>query len=86
MINNNSNGILVGLLVGCLIIALGGSTGASMNPARDLGPRLAFWLFFGRKDAKGDMQWWFAALNFVAPLLGGMAGAGIYQGTVNLFN
>ena len=52
---NGTTGVLVGLLVAAIIIALGGSTGASMNPSRDLGPRIAFWLVFGRKDEKGDM-------------------------------
>lgn len=78
-LTNVSIPILVGILITTLNGALGGSTGASMNPARDLGPRLAFWISYGRKE-KGDMQWWYAILNVVTPLIAGMAAAGFIKG------
>ncbi|PSC68501.1 plant MCA23-20 [Micractinium conductrix] len=37
-------GLLVGLLNTAAILSLGGTTGPALNPARDLGPRLAFHL------------------------------------------
>ena len=33
-----------GLLNGLMVLALGGGTGPALNPARDLGPRIAFHL------------------------------------------
>ncbi|MGE0594542.1 MAG: MIP/aquaporin family protein [Vicinamibacterales bacterium] len=61
------------LLVGCLVwgigLSLGGTTGYAINPARDLGPRLAHALL--PIAGKRDSDWGYAAIPVVGPLLGG---------------
>ena len=50
--------------------ALGGTTGYAMNPARDLSPRIAYWLC-PIKD-KRDADWGYSWIPVVGPLLGGL--------------
>jgi glycerol uptake facilitator len=73
-----SNGIASGLgpyLVGCLVwvigLSLGGTTGYAINPARDLGPRIAHAVL--PIAGKGDSDWGYAAI----PVLGPLAGASL---------
>lgn len=47
----------VGLLVWAIGMALGGPTGFAMNPARDLGPRMAFSLLPIKNKANNDWQY-----------------------------
>ncbi len=69
------------LAVGALVLAighsLGGTTGYAINPARDLGPRLAHFLL--PVAGKGHSDWGYAWIPVVAPLLGGICGALAYQ-------
>lgn len=60
---------LVASLVWGLGLSLGGTTGYAINPARDLGPRLAhaLWPIAG----KGPSDWSYAAIPVLGPLLGG---------------
>jgi glycerol uptake facilitator protein len=51
--------------------ALGGTTGYAMNPARDLSPRIAYWLC-PIKD-KRDADWGYSWIPVVGPLAGGLA-------------
>jgi glycerol uptake facilitator protein len=51
--------------------ALGGTTGYAMNPARDLSPRIAYWLC-PIKD-KRDADWGYSWIPVIGPLLGGLA-------------
>lgn len=64
---------LWGCLVWVLGLALGGPTGYAMNPARDLGPRLAHAVLpiFG----KGSSDWGYALVPILGPLAGGAIGA-----------
>ncbi len=59
-------------LVSCLVwgigLSLGGTTGYAINPARDLGPRIAHWLLPVAK--KGPSDWSYAAVPVFGPLLG----------------
>jgi glycerol uptake facilitator protein len=60
----------VALLVLGLGLALGGTTGYAINPARDLGPRLAHqFMPLGRKR---DGDWSYAWVPVLGPLAGGM--------------
>ncbi len=59
---------LVGGLVGAIGAGLGGTTGFAINPARDLGPRIAHAIL--PIAGKGDSDWGYAAV----PVLGGLAG------------
>ena len=59
-------------LVGCLVwgigLSLGGTTGYAINPARDLGPRLAHAVL--PIPGKRDSDWGYAAIPVVGPLIG----------------
>ncbi len=68
---------LVGILVWSIGLSLGGPTGYAINPARDLGPRLAH--FFLPIAGKGDSDWSYAWVPIIGPILGGAAGALFYK-------
>lgn len=68
--------LLVGILVIGLGVSLGGPTGYAINPARDLGPRLAHALL--PIPGKGTSDWDYAWVPIVGPIIGGIAGAGLY--------
>lgn len=65
--------LLVGLLVLVIGLSLGGTTGYAINPARDLGPRIAHQIL--PIAGKGSSDWGYAWIPVVAPILGGIAGA-----------
>ncbi|MDZ4287708.1 MAG: MIP/aquaporin family protein [Prosthecobacter sp.] len=69
---------LVGLLVWSIGLSLGGPTGYAINPARDLGPRIAHMLL--PIPGKGGCDWGYAWIPVVGPIIGGIVGALIYQG------
>lgn len=60
---------LVGSLVWGIGLSLGGTTGYAINPARDLGPRIAHALL--PIDGKGDSDWGYASVPAFGPLVGG---------------
>jgi glycerol uptake facilitator protein len=60
---------LVGSLVWGVGLSLGGTTGYAINPARDLGPRLAHAIL--PIAGKGDSDWSYASIPVVGPLVGG---------------
>jgi glycerol uptake facilitator protein len=63
----------VALLVFAIGLSLGGTTGYAINPARDLGPRLAHaWLPI---PGKRGSDWAYAWVPVVGPLLGGLLAA-----------
>ena len=66
---------LVGSLVWGIGLSLGGTTGYAINPARDLGPRIAH--AFLPIPHKGTSDWGYAAIPIIGPLLGG-ALAGLF--------
>lgn len=68
---------LVGLIVWSIGLSLGGPTGYAINPARDLGPRIAHALL--PIAGKGGSDWGYAWIPVVGPILGGIAGAFIYK-------
>jgi glycerol uptake facilitator protein len=57
--------------------ALGGPTGYAINPARDLGPRIAYAIL--PIKGKADAGWNYAYVPIVAPLIGSAAAAGLVQ-------
>lgn len=63
----------VGLLVFAIGLSLGGATGYAINPARDLGPRLAHALL--PIPGKRDSDWSYGWVPAIAPLLGGALAA-----------
>jgi glycerol uptake facilitator protein len=68
--------LLVGVLVLGIGLSLGGPTGYAINPARDLGPRLAHALL--PIPGKGPSEWGYSWIPVLAPIAGGIAGAGLY--------
>lgn len=68
---------LVGVLVWAIGLSLGGPTGYAINPARDLGPRLAH--FFLPIAGKGDSDWGYAWVPVAGPIIGGVLGALCYR-------
>lgn len=68
--------LLVGLLVFSIGLSLGGPTGYAINPARDLGPRIAHALL--PIHGKTHSDWGYSWIPVVGPIIGGLAGAGIF--------
>src|SRR5512138_123401 len=60
--------VLVGAIVWAIGLSLGGPTGYAINPARDLGPRLAHAVL--PIPGKRDADWGYAAVPVVGPLVG----------------
>lgn len=72
------------LIIGFLIVAIGASfglnTGYAINPARDFGPRLWVALVTGGESFSVNNYYFWVPI--VAPLLGGVVGAYIYDFTI----
>jgi len=60
---------LVGSLVWGIGLSLGGTTGYAINPARDLGPRVAHAIL--PVAEKGGSDWSYAPIPVIGPLVGG---------------
>jgi len=71
------NPLVIGGLIMVIGFGLGGTTGFAINPARDLGPRLAHFLL--PIKGKGDSDWSYSWIPVVGPLFGGALGAVVYQ-------
>jgi glycerol uptake facilitator protein len=71
--------VVVGFIVVAIGMAWGTDAGYAINPARDLGPRLAsFFTGYGTafRDQYGDLYFW---VPIVGPLIGGVIGAWLYK-------
>jgi glycerol uptake facilitator protein len=80
IVSNNAGALtplLVGLLVFGIGLSLGGPTGYAINPARDLGPRIAHFLL--PIPGKRDSDWAYSWIPVVGPLIGGALGALFYK-------
>jgi glycerol uptake facilitator protein len=73
----NLNPFIIGLLIVAIGLSFGLNTGYAINPARDFGPRLWIAIVDGGRSLN-----YYTWLPIVAPLLGGVAGAYIYDLTV----
>jgi glycerol uptake facilitator protein len=69
--------LLVGVIVFGIGLSLGGPTGYAINPARDLGPRIAHALL--PIPGKGSSDWGYAWVPVIGPIAGGVAGAFVYR-------
>ena len=70
--------LLVGFLVWSIGLSLGAPTGYAINPARDLGPRLAHAILpIGNK---GGSDWAYSWVPVLGPIVGGVCGAVAYLG------
>ncbi|MFF4777887.1 MIP/aquaporin family protein [Microtetraspora fusca] len=71
--------LIIGLIVVAIGMAWGAAAGFAINPARDFGPRLASYITgyaTAWRDQYGELYFW---VPIVAPLIGGVVGAGLYQ-------
>ncbi|MDE6072404.1 MAG: aquaporin family protein [Muribaculaceae bacterium] len=68
--------IPVALLVVAIGLSLGGTTGYAINPARDLGPRLAHAAL--PIKGKGKSQWGYAWIPIAGPIIGSALAALVY--------
>ncbi len=69
--------LLVGLLVLGIGLSLGGPTGYAINPARDLGPRIAHAVL--PIAGKGSSDWGYSWIPVVGPIIGAIIGAQLYN-------
>jgi glycerol uptake facilitator protein len=71
------NPLVIGGLIVAIGISFGGTTGFAINPARDLGPRIAHFLL--PIPGKGSSDWAYSWVPVAGPLVGGAAGTLAYQ-------
>lgn len=71
------NPLVTGLLIISVGLSLGGPTGFAINPARDLGPRIAHAIL--PIHGKGPSDWSYAWIPVVGPIIGGIVGVYVYQ-------
>jgi glycerol uptake facilitator protein len=76
VIGSGINPLLVGLIVLGIGLSLGGPTGYAINPARDLGPRIAHAVL--PIAGKGGNDWGYAWIPVVGPIIGGILGAVLF--------
>jgi glycerol uptake facilitator protein len=67
----------VALLVLGIGLSLGGPTGYAINPARDLGPRIAHFVL--PIPGKRNSDWSYAWVPVVGPIIGGLIAAFLFQ-------
>jgi glycerol uptake facilitator protein len=67
----------VALIVLAIGLSLGGTTGYAINPARDLGPRIAHAIL--PIPGKGSSDWGYALVPVIGPIIGAVAAAALYR-------
>ena len=67
----------VGLLVLGIGLGLGGPTGYAINPARDLGPRIAHFIL--PIPGKRDSDWGYSWIPVVGPVIGALIAAYVFK-------
>jgi len=77
--------LFIGLTVSIIISIVAPLTQAALNPARDFGPRLVAYLFGWGSIAIPGPRAGFFTVYIVAPIVGGLFGAGIYQAVVRRY-
>jgi glycerol uptake facilitator protein len=71
------NPMIVGALIVSIGLSLGGTTGFAINPARDLGPRIAHAIL--PIPGKGSSDWSYSWIPVVGPIIGGVLGALLFK-------
>ena len=71
-----SNLLVFGIIVS-IGMSLGGLTGYALNPARDIGPRIAHQ--FLPIKGKGDSNWGYAIVPILGPIIGAIVAVLLYQ-------
>jgi len=70
------NPLIIGFLVLSIGLSLGGPTGYAINPARDLGPRIAHFIL--PIAGKRDSDWSYSWIPVLGPIIGGIYGGVFY--------
>ena len=76
-IQPGNGAFFVGLLIVIIGMAMGGATGYAINPARDLGPRIAHAIL--PIKGKGSSNWKYAWVPVVGPIIGAILGAVVFD-------
>jgi len=76
-LNGAQGNILVFGIIVSIGMSLGGLTGYALNPARDIGPRIAHALL--PIKGKGSSNWGYAIVPLVGPIIGGIVAVLLYQ-------
>ncbi|MFL0268974.1 MIP/aquaporin family protein [Candidatus Clostridium radicumherbarum] len=71
------NTLAVAFLIWVIGVSLGGTTGYAINPARDLGPRIAHFLL--PIPGKRDSDWGYSWIPVIAPICGAVVAALFYH-------
>lgn len=69
--------LTVGALIISIGLSLGGTTGFAINPARDLGPRIAHFIL--PIPGKGSSDWSYSWIPVIGPIVGGVLGAWLFK-------
>lgn len=69
--------LAVGGLILAIGLSLGGPTGYAINPARDLGPRIAHAIL--PIANKGTSDWAYSWVPIVGPIIGGVIAVLVFQ-------
>lgn len=75
------NPLVIGALISAIGFSFGGTTGFAINPARDLGPRLAHYLL--PIKGKGSSDWSYSWIPVAGPVIGGIYGTLFFQAIFN---
>lgn len=81
----NLGAFIIGLIVVAIGMAYGANAGYAINPARDLGPRLASYITgysTAWRDQWGNLYFW---VPIAGPLVGGLVGGALYKIFVGRF-
>ncbi|TCI48981.1 aquaporin family protein [Exiguobacterium sp. SH3S2] len=70
------NPLVVGFLIVSIGLSLGGTTGYAINPARDLGPRIAHTILPIKN--KGTSDWGYSWIPVIGPIIGAVIAALLY--------
>ena len=70
---NGFSPLIVGGIILAMGLSFGGTTGYAINPARDLGPRIAHFLM-PIKNKEGS-NWWYAWIPVLGPICGSIVAA-----------
>jgi glycerol uptake facilitator protein len=71
------NPMIIGTLIVSIGLSLGGTTGFAINPARDLGPRIAHAIL--PIPGKGSSDWSYSWIPVAGPVIGGVLGALLFK-------
>jgi glycerol uptake facilitator protein len=69
--------VVVGALITAIGLSLGGTTGFAINPARDLGPRIAHFIL--PIPGKGSSDWSYSWIPVAGPVIGALLGSWLFN-------